>query len=223
MKIYKYSTLLILFFSSGLAFWLVGPIKSEQYRYFVFNLFQIGSSNLFDLADLKFETNKDNSMLTSNIFISPIVNFLSGVLWSGPVLVFSYFLNQKKEEPIRENFWRQVFYTNLTISLLMLLIWHFFIDLDSIYFQTNGSSNNSFGFLLGLLYFIFFIIPSFVPGFFALSALDNGLDTVHGYQDLYLLTRVNGAFVCVFWSIILTIIRNKLHFKNLIINIFKTN
>lgn len=216
MKIHKYSTLLILFFSSGLAFWLVGPIKSEQYRYFIFNLFQIGSSNLFDLADLKFETNKDNTMLTSNIFISPIVNVLSGVLWSGPVLVISYFLKRKKEEPVLEQFWRQVFFTNLTISLLMLFIWYFFIDLDSIYYPTNGSSNDSFGFLLGLIYSIFFFIPSFVPGFFALTTLENGMDTVHGYQDLYLLTRVNGAFVCVFWSIILTIIRKKSLFKDLI-------
>jgi hypothetical protein len=204
-----------LFFCSGLAFWLVGPIKSEQYRYFVFNLFQIGSSNLFDLAGLKFETNKDNFILTSNIFISPIVNVLSSALWSGPILVISYLLGQKKDKHILEKIWKQVFFTNLAISLIMVLIWHFFADLDSIYFQTYDSSNNPFGFLLGLLYFIFFI-PSVVPSFLAQSALDNGMDTVHGYEDLYLVSRVNGAFVCVFWSIFLTMIRNKSLIRNLI-------
>jgi hypothetical protein len=205
-----------------LAFWFVGPIENEQYRYFIFNLFQIGSAKLFDLANLKLDSYKDNSFLAFYTFISPIVNLFASLLWSGPILIISFF-TEKKENRGTTILWKQIFFTNLILSLALVVGWYFLLDLDFVYGKTFGFSTNSYGFVAEFIYFIFFL-PSIVPSFFALSALDNGLDTIHGYKDLYLLYRVNGAFVCAFWSILATILRNTSLVKSLIRHIvIKTN
>jgi hypothetical protein len=56
IRIYKYSTLLLLFMTSGLLFFLVAQLDDSKLRYKLFEVFQFGTDQIFNLVVLKFKT-----------------------------------------------------------------------------------------------------------------------------------------------------------------------
>jgi len=202
-RLYKYSILLLLFFSSGLLFLVVGQIDNHKFRYIIFDIFQFGTDNLFKLVDWKFHTSKDNTIWVSYDHIAPTVNLIASVLWTGLFLflrsVITKLTNRNNVIPTA-GFWKRVFMTNLTLSLFFFLFWLFFMDLDFMYDGVYSKSPSILNQLYSWFSFLMFL-PSFIPGIIGSLTLDSGGDSAHGYNDMYLGTKIMTSFALTFWSI----------------------
>ena len=214
-RLYKYSTLSLLFFTSGVLFFIVGLIDNDSYRYKIFDIFQFGMDNLFKLVDLKFHTNKDNTIWVSYYNIAPIVNFLSSVFWTGFILILlrmfkkSSDINSSKET---NGLWRNVFITNLTLSLFLFFFWLCFIDLNFMYDGVYSASTSIYSQIFGYFAMLMFL-PSTIPGIIGSVTLDQGGDTNHGYTDMYLASKTVTSFALTVWAIIVVYIYNKIKMK----------
>jgi hypothetical protein len=202
-KIFKYSTILLLFISSGLLFIVTGLIENTDFRYKIYDIFQFGTSRLFDLVDWKFSSDKDNTIWISNNQIGPIVNLISSFLWTGLILlIIGFFTKQPKQTHFNKNgFWKRVVLTNLIISGFLFLFWLAFMDTDFIYEGVYTDSKSIFStiysWILTLIY-----LPSWIPGLISMLNLDHGGDTPHGYGDMYLMSKIMTSFAVTIWSII---------------------
>jgi hypothetical protein len=189
--------------TSGLLFILIGLIENPDFRYKIYDIFQFGTSRLFYLVDWKFSSDKDNTIWISNNQISPIVNLISSFLWTGLILIIiGFFSKQPKKTDFNKNgFWKRVVQTNLIISGFLFLFWLVFMDTDFIY---DGVYTDSKSILSTIYSWILMLInlPSFFPGLIGSITLDNGGDTVHGYEDMYLATKTMTSFAVTIWSII---------------------
>ena len=210
-KILKYSTILLLFMTSGLLFILIGFIENPEYRYKLYDLFQLGTSHLFDIVDWKFNTYKDNTILVSNYNIAPIVNLTSSILWTGLISVIILLVTRKiKDIDFRmKGFWFKVTLINLILSVFLFLFWLIFMDLDfiynDVYIGLKSISNSIYDWFMTILY-----IPSFIPGLIGSITLDSGGDTLHGYGDMYLFSKTMSSFSVTIWSIIGVLIYDKI-------------
>lgn len=208
-KLYKYSTLLLLFMTSGILFFVVAPIDNINFRYKIFDIFQFGSSKIFNLVDWKFHTNKDNTILASYFQIAPLVNILASIIWTGLFLLLLRVFKKQNDNAIKvSNFWKQVFYTNLTLSLLFFIIW-LCTDLDFMYEGIYSTTTSFIRTVYDWFSFIVFI-PSAIPILFASVVLDQGGDTAHGYDDMYLVTKTETAFALTFWALLGVYVYNKI-------------
>ncbi len=210
-KIFKYSTILLLFVTSGFLFIFIGLIDNPDFRYKIFDVFQIGASRLFDIVDWKFSSDKDNTIWVSNYQIAPIVNLISSFLWTGLVLIIiGLFSKQPKQTDFNKNgFWQRVVLTNLTISGFLFLFWLVFMDTDFIYDGVYTDSNSIFSAIYGWI-FTLINIPSLIPGLIGSITLDNGGDTPHGYEDMYLATKTMTSFAVTIWAICGVLIYDKI-------------
>jgi len=210
-RLYKYSTFFILFLTSGILYIIIGSIDNSNFRYKLFDFFQIGTSKLYNLVDWKFNSNKDNTFLVSNYQISPIVNFVSSVLWT--TLLILTLLTNKKFRQITDSkpnrFWKKVFFTNLTISGLLFMVWLIFIDSDFIYAGVYNESNSIFSTIYEWFLVIVYI-PSIIPRIIGSITLDQGGDTTHGFNDMLLMSKTMTSFALTIWSIIGVWIYDKL-------------
>ena len=75
------------------------------------------------------------------------------------------------------------------------------MDTDFIYNGVYSESESIFitfhNWFLTLLY-----LPSLIPGLIGSITLDNGGDTSHGYEDMYLVSKTITSFAVTFWSIL---------------------
>jgi len=53
-------------------------------------------------------------------------------------------------------------------------------------------------------------LPSLIPGLIGSITLDNGGDTAHGYEDMYIATKTMTSFAVTIWSIIGVLISDKI-------------
>lgn len=210
-KIFKYSTILLLFMTSGLVFIVVGLIDNPDFRYKIYDIFQLGTSRLFDLVDWKFSSDKDNTIWISNNQISPIVNLISSFLWTGLILIIiGFFSKQPKQTDFtKRGFWKRVVLTNLIISGFLFLFWLVFMDTDFIYDGVYSDSKSIFSTIYSWILMLI-NLPSLIPGFIGSITLDNGGDTAHGYEDMYLVTKTMTSFAVTVWSIIGVLIYDKI-------------
>jgi hypothetical protein len=210
-KIFKYSTILLLFMTSGLLFIVIGLIDNPDFRYKIYDIFQFGTSRLFDLVDWKFSSDKDNTIWVSNNQIAPIVNLISSFLWTVLLLiVIGFFSKQPKQTDFNKNgFWKRVVLTNLIISGFLFLFWLVFMDTgfiyDGVYADSNSIFNKIYSWILMLIN-----LPSLIPGLIGSITLDNGGDTAHGYEDMYLASKTMTSFAVTIWSIIGVLIYYKI-------------
>jgi hypothetical protein len=201
-RLFKYTIILLLIFTSGLLFIFVGLIENHDYRYKIYELFQIWTSKLFNLVDWKFNTQKDNTILVSNYEIAPIVNLISAFLWTSlVVLIYMFSIRQPIKNAFKEKgFWTKVMLTNLILSGFLFLFWLFFMNIDFIY-EGVYTKNNS---VLNLMYkWIVYLVylPSLIPSMICSVSLDNGGDTLHGYEDMYLMSKTITSFGVTIWSV----------------------
>lgn len=210
-KIFEYSTILLLFMTSGLLFIVIGLIDNPDFRYKIYDIFQFGTSRLFDLVDWKYSSDKDNTIWISNNQIAPIVNLISSFLWAGLVLIIIGLISkQPKQINFNKNgFWKRVVLTNLIISGFLFLFWLVFMNTDFIYDGVYTDSNSIFSKIYSLI-FMLINLPSLIPGLIGSITLDNGGDTAHGYEDMYLATKTMTSFAVTIWSIIGVLIYNKI-------------
>lgn len=210
-KIFKYSTFLLLFMTSGFLFIFIGLIDNPDFRYKIFDVFQIGTSRLFDIVDWKFNSDKDNTIWVSNYQIAPIVNLISSFLWTGLVLIIiGLFSKQPKWTDLNKNgFWQRVALTNLTMSGFLFLFWLVFMDTDFIYEGVYSDSNSIFNTIYGWI-FTFINIPSIIPGLIGSITLENGGDTLHGFEDMSLATKTMTSFAVTTWAICGVLIYDKI-------------
>ncbi len=210
-KVFKYSTIFLLFMTSGLLFIVIGLIDNLDLRYKLFDVFQFGTSRFFDIVDWKFNTSKDNTILVSNYHIAPVVNLISSILWAGLLLIiFSLFSKHPKLTEFNLNgYWQRVVLTNFVISGLLFLFWLIFMDLEFIYDGVYSDSNSILRTIYRWLFFII-ILPSWIPELIASITLDNGGDTPHGYYDLYLVSKTVNSFAVTFWAIIGMLVYDRL-------------
>ncbi|PIQ34992.1 MAG: hypothetical protein COW63_02700 [Bacteroidetes bacterium CG18_big_fil_WC_8_21_14_2_50_41_14] len=197
--------------TSGLLFIVIGLIENPDFRYKIYDTFQIGTSRLFDLVDWKFSSDKDNTIWISNNQIAPIVNLISSFLWTGLILIIiGFFSKQPKLTDFNKNgFWKRVVLTNLIISGFLFLFWLTFMDIDFIYNGVYSVSNSIFSKVYGWI-FMLINLPSLIPGLIGSITLDNGGDTAHGYEDMYLATKTMTSFAVTIWSIIGVLIYDKI-------------
>jgi len=132
--------------TSGLLFIVIGLIENPNFRYKIYDIFQFGTSRLFDLVDWKYSSDKDNTIWISNNQISPIVNLISSFLWTGLLLLIIGFISKqpKQTDFNKKGFWRRVILTNLTISGFLFLFWLAFMDTDFIYDGVYSDSKSIF-------------------------------------------------------------------------------
>jgi hypothetical protein len=197
--------------TSGLLFIVIGLIDNPNFRYKIYDIFQFGTSQLFDLVDWKFSSDKDNTIWISYNQIAPIVNLISSFLWMGLVLIIIGLISkQPKQINFKKNgFWKRVVLTNLIISGFLFLFWLIFMDTDFIYDGVYTDSNSIFSKIYNLI-FMLINLPSLIPGLIGSITLDTGGDTAHGYEDMYLATKTTTSFAVTIWSIIGVLIYDKI-------------
>jgi len=197
--------------TSGLLFIVIGLIENPDFRYKIFDIFQLGTSRLFDLVEWKYSSNKGNTIWISNNQISPIVNLISSLLWTGLILIIiGFFSKQTKETGFSKNgFWKRVVLTNLFISGFLFLFWLAFMDTDFVYDGVYSDSKSIFSKIYSWILMII-NLPSLIPGLIGSITLDNGGDTAHGYEDMYLATKTITSFAVTIWSIIAVLINDKI-------------
>lgn len=210
-KIFKYSTIFLLFMTSGFLFLFIGLIENPDFRYKIYDVFQFGSSRIFDIVDWKFSTSKDNTIWVSYYQIAPIVNLISSFLWIGLfIIVIGLFSKQPMKTDFNKNgFWQRVVLTNITISGFLFLFWLIFMDTDFIYDGVYSDSNSIFSKIYGWILMLIYL-PSIIPGQIGAITLDTGGDTFHGYEDMYLATKTMTSFAVTFWAICGVLINDKI-------------
>ena len=188
--------------TSGVLFLVVGQLDDNKIRYKIFELFQVGTDQLFKLTDLKFKTSKDNTIWFSYSQIAPLVNLLSSVIWTGIVLLIIQSIKRQTtiKNDIKSDYWKKVFFVNLTLSLVFITMWSL-MDLDFIYSGVYSESGSILNTVYSWLSFIAFF-PSIISDFLASVTLDQGGDTIHGNDDMYLVSKTSTAFALTLWSII---------------------
>jgi len=188
--------------TSGVLYLVVGLINNDKGRYGVYDIFQIGTENIFKIVHWKFQTNKYNTIWISYGFIAPIVNFLSSIIWVGLFLLLLSFLKPSRANSMigESNFWRRVFLTNMVLSLLTFALW-LSMNLNFIYEDVYSSRSSEIDIAFRWLN-LFAFLPSIVPYLIASFTLDQGGDTLHGNGDMYLITKTASAFALTIWAIV---------------------
>jgi hypothetical protein len=213
-QLYKYSTLLTLLFSSGLLFFVVEQISDINNRYRIFDIFQIGTNQLFNLVNSKFKTDLSITKQFSYEHIGPLVNVLAGFLWTFILLFLFSFIKKSDNLNLKEQptFWRKVFFTNLILSFLFFAIWFVFMDIDFINSGQYNASETSDSNLKNM-YDYFLIIPfspAIIPGLISTITLEKYETTTRGLYDSYLVSKNLTSFGLTIWAIIGVFIYTKI-------------
>jgi hypothetical protein len=195
--------------SSGILFIFIGQIDNPDHRYKIIETFQISSSKLFDLTETKLKTQKLNTIIISNYHLAPLVNLSSSIFWTLPfVLLFK--LIRKKTITVKEsktNFWKQYFITYAILSVFLFIIW-LFLDVNFIYDGVYGPYKSSLKPIYEIFMLVLMFLPSIVPSYLSSIYLEHGGDTLHGYQDLIVLSKTMTTFSVLIWSLIIVCVNN---------------
>ena len=89
------------------------------------------------------------------------------------------------------------------------MVWLLFIDSDFIYAGVYNDSNSIFSTIYEWFLTIVYI-PSIIPGIIGSITLDQGGDTTHGFNDMFLMSKTMTSFALTIWSIIGVWIYDKL-------------
>ncbi len=201
-KLFKYSTILLLFMTSGVLIISIALIDNFEYRYKIFEIFQIGSSELFELSYIISIPPED-----SYFFIAPIVNLLSGIFWSFIFVSVRVFFNDKTEK-VKEkdnSFWRETIFLNFIISLTVLIFW--LITKDVSYKQYESISILKY--IIGGIFAVF-VTPTYLIGWLVTIPLEEGAAALYDIDEMNQIIKITPAFGVTFWSIFIIWIKFKL-------------
>ena len=209
-KLFKFTVILMAVVSSGLIMPINAMIPNNQFRHILIEWFIFPTHWVYNLPGWRFSTSKDSVLFHSNCFLAPIALFVSALAWS--ILATILLKLRKTEEPKADfsrwsSFWMLCFWSIATISVAEFISWWLLNDATLGGYESSPLSSS-----IQIIWFVV-ALPNTPSTLLAAAVLDNGFDTLHGYEDTIAVSKTVSAFGVVVWSVLIALIVTRLRAK----------
>ena len=196
----------MLVISSGILMPIDAIIRNSHFRHLVVNLLLLPTEWMFNLPAVRFSTSKDSVLLASNLFIAPVALLGAALVWSSIIVLTQYVVMRRAFDlglASRTQFWKISFWSTAAMSSVIFILWWLLNNATLGGYQLSPHASVVFGIVSVLS------LPSIPSSLLANAFLDSGFDTLHGYDDALVVSKILTAFGPVIWSLIFALIATR--------------